>query len=146
MADRLAARAGRRRGPPCPARARRPRLSTSSGGAHPGPARQRKEPKLTVTTAGSVGAVSEAPTPAQAALASPGPDAESRAWIAALQVSGRERDEAIARLHELLLRAARFEVSRRRSMLPHLRGDDFDDLANQSADDALMAVLSKLDS
>jgi len=100
---------------------------------------------LTVTTAGSVGAVSEAPTPAQAALASPGPDAESRAWIAALQVSGRERDEAIARLHELLLRAARFEVSRRRSMLPHLRGDDFDDLAMQSADDALVAVLAKLE-
>jgi RNA polymerase sigma-70 factor (ECF subfamily) len=30
-------------------------------------------------------------------------------------------------------------------MLPHLRGDDFDDLAMQSADDALVAVLSKLD-
>jgi RNA polymerase sigma-70 factor (ECF subfamily) len=46
----------------------------------------------------------------------------------------------------LLLRAARFEVSRRRAALPHLRGDDFDDLAMQSADDALVAVLSKLDS
>jgi RNA polymerase sigma-70 factor, ECF subfamily len=96
-------------------------------------------------TAGSVGAVSDSPTPAQAALATPGPDAASRAWVAALQTSGRERDEAIGRLHELLLRAARFEVSRRRSMLPHLRGDDFDDLAMQSADDALVAVLAKLD-
>jgi RNA polymerase sigma-70 factor (ECF subfamily) len=28
--------------------------------------------------------------------------------------------------------------------LPHLRGDDFDDLAMQSADDALVAVLAKL--
>jgi RNA polymerase sigma-70 factor (ECF subfamily) len=30
-------------------------------------------------------------------------------------------------------------------MLPHLRGDDLDDIALQSADDALVAVLAKLD-
>ncbi len=48
-------------------------------------------------------------------------------------------------MHELLLKAARFEVSRRRAFSPHLRGDDFDDLAHQSADDALVAVLGKLD-
>ena len=29
--------------------------------------------------------------------------------------------------------------------LPHLRGDDYDDLAQQSADDALVAILRKLD-
>src|SRR5204862_4138356 len=63
----------------------------------------------------------------------------------ALQATGAARDDAIARLHDLLLRAARFEVNRRRATLPHLRGDDFDDLAMQSADDALVAVLSKLD-
>jgi RNA polymerase sigma-70 factor (ECF subfamily) len=74
------------------------------------------------------------------------PGAESREWVDALKSSGRRRDEAIARLHELLLRAARFEVNRRRATLRHLRGDDFDDLAHQSADDALVAVLSKLDS
>jgi RNA polymerase sigma-70 factor (ECF subfamily) len=73
------------------------------------------------------------------------PDAESRAWVTALQASGRGRDEAVGRLHELLLRAARFEVNRRSATLPHLRGDDFDDLAMQSADDALVALLSKLD-
>jgi RNA polymerase sigma-70 factor (ECF subfamily) len=71
-------------------------------------------------------------------------DAESRAWVTALQAPGRGRHEAVGRLHELLLRAARFEVNRRRATLPHLRGDDFDDLAMQSADDALVAVLSKL--
>ena len=75
-----------------------------------------------------------------------GPDARSQAWIASLRASGRPREEAAARLHELLLRAARFEVNRRRPMLPHLRGGDLDDLAMQSADDALVAVLSKLDS
>jgi RNA polymerase sigma-70 factor, ECF subfamily len=75
-----------------------------------------------------------------------GPDTQSRAWITALQPSSRERDEAVGRLHELLLRAARFEVNRRRATMPHLRGNDFDDLAMQSANDALIAVLSKLDS
>jgi len=73
------------------------------------------------------------------------PDTESGAWVTALKTPGRGRDEAVGRLHELLLRAARFEVNRRRATLPHLRGDDFDDLAMQSANDALVAVLSKLD-
>ncbi|HEX2232528.1 MAG TPA: sigma-70 family RNA polymerase sigma factor [Thermoleophilaceae bacterium] len=50
----------------------------------------------------------------------------------------------MAELHELLLRAARFEVARRRNLSPYLRGGDFDDLAVQSADDALMALLGKL--
>ena len=43
------------------------------------------------------------------------------------------------------LRAARFEVARRRPTLPHLRGDEFDDIALQAADDALMSVLRRLD-
>jgi RNA polymerase sigma-70 factor (ECF subfamily) len=72
-------------------------------------------------------------------------DPESASWLAALKATGPEHDEAITGLHELLLKAARFEVGRRRSWLPHLRGDDFDDLAVQSADDALMAILKKLD-
>jgi RNA polymerase sigma-70 factor, ECF subfamily len=69
------------------------------------------------------------------------PDAESREWLAAL--AAREPD-AVARLHELLVRAARFEIGRRRHLLPHVRGDDWDDLAHQSADDALVAILRKL--
>jgi RNA polymerase sigma-70 factor, ECF subfamily len=72
-------------------------------------------------------------------------DDDSAAWVAALSSSGAAQDAACSRLHELLLRAARFEVNRRRASLPHLRGDDFDDLAVQSADDALVAVLAKLD-
>jgi RNA polymerase sigma-70 factor (ECF subfamily) len=72
-------------------------------------------------------------------------DDDSEAWIAALSSAGPARDDACARLHDLLLRAARFEVGRRRASLPHLRGDDFDDLAVQSADDALVAILAKLD-
>jgi RNA polymerase sigma-70 factor (ECF subfamily) len=71
-------------------------------------------------------------------------DAESKAWLDALGSEGRERDEAVGRLHELLLRAARFEVARRGLTTPALRGGDHDDLAWQAADDALVAVLRKL--
>ncbi len=70
---------------------------------------------------------------------------DEREWIAALRGDGPARDQATERLHELLLRAARFEISRRRAAMPHVRGGDFDDLAQQAASDALMAILAKLD-
>lgn len=50
----------------------------------------------------------------------------------------------MGRLHALLLRAARFEVARRRPALPHLRGNELDDIALEAADDALMSVLARL--
>jgi RNA polymerase sigma-70 factor (ECF subfamily) len=75
----------------------------------------------------------------------PGPDAESRGWLLGLRAAGARRDEACRRLHALLLRAARFEINRRRTSHPHLRGGDLDDLAHQAADDALLAILRKLD-
>ncbi len=76
----------------------------------------------------------------------PGPDAESRAWLFSLRADGPSRAESLRRLHDLLLRAARFEINRRRGSHPHLRGGDFDDLAHQAANDALFAILGKLDS
>jgi RNA polymerase sigma-70 factor (ECF subfamily) len=84
--------------------------------------------------------------PLTAPPASPAPplDAESREWLRSLRTDDT-REEAIARLHALLLRAARFEVARRRPTLPHLRGDEFDDIANEAAADALMSVLRRLD-
>jgi len=63
-------------------------------------------------------------------------------WLRDLRAGN---DEAIGRLHALLLRAARFEVGRRRPTLPHLRGDELDDIAHEAADDALMSVLRRLD-
>jgi RNA polymerase sigma-70 factor, ECF subfamily len=72
-------------------------------------------------------------------------DPDSKTWLDALSSDGHVREEAITQLHALLLRAARFEVARRRATLPHWDGDDLDDLALQSADDALVAVLAKLD-
>jgi RNA polymerase sigma-70 factor, ECF subfamily len=84
--------------------------------------------------------------PMSAADSEPGhAQADSRAWLRALRSGGSERDEAVARLHELLLRAARFEVSRRRDALAHVRGEELDDIALQAANDALVAVLAKLD-
>jgi RNA polymerase sigma-70 factor, ECF subfamily len=73
------------------------------------------------------------------------PEESSRLWLRRLRGAGAERDAAVLELHQLLLKAARFEVDRRRSALPHLRGGDYEDLAHQSADDALLAVLRKLD-
>jgi RNA polymerase sigma-70 factor (ECF subfamily) len=65
--------------------------------------------------------------------------------LSALRAEGPRRDDAIRELHALLLRAARFEVRRRRAALSHVRGEELEDIAMQAADDALMAVLRKLD-
>jgi RNA polymerase sigma-70 factor (ECF subfamily) len=72
-------------------------------------------------------------------------DDESREWLSSLRATGAVREAAIARLHALLLRAARFEVARRRPTLPHLRGNELDEIAFEAADDALMSVLARLD-
>jgi RNA polymerase sigma-70 factor (ECF subfamily) len=69
-----------------------------------------------------------------------GTDAESVGWVEALSGGGRRHDEAVEALHALLLRAARFEVARRGGG----RSGQFNDLATQAADDALMAIMRKL--
>jgi RNA polymerase sigma-70 factor (ECF subfamily) len=65
-------------------------------------------------------------------------------WVERLSAGSPGRDAAIGELHALLVRAARFEVNRRRAAFPHMRGGDHEDLAQQSANDALLAVLGKL--
>jgi RNA polymerase sigma-70 factor (ECF subfamily) len=72
------------------------------------------------------------------------PDRESLHWIQSLSSSGSERDGAIERLHALLLRAARFEVAKRRHAGAGGDPQAVDDLAVQAADDALVAILGKL--
>jgi RNA polymerase sigma-70 factor (ECF subfamily) len=72
-------------------------------------------------------------------------DPESREWLRCLRAEGATKDDAVARLHALLMRAARFEVARRRPTLPELRGDELEDIATEAADDALMSVLRRLD-
>jgi RNA polymerase sigma-70 factor, ECF subfamily len=91
-------------------------------------------------------AVTSEPEPATAApVPTPMLDSDSREWLRRLRADAETRDEAVRRLHALLLRAAFFEISRRRPALPHLRGNELDDIANQAADDALVSVLRRLD-
>jgi RNA polymerase sigma-70 factor, ECF subfamily len=72
-----------------------------------------------------------------------GLDAESAAWVGALAGSGQRREAALARLHELLVRTAQGEAARRGPRLA-ITGPELDDLAYQSAADALVAILGKL--
>jgi RNA polymerase sigma-70 factor, ECF subfamily len=103
---------------------------------------QRGKPRLTVVPD------RQARVPAPLAVAAVDTrrfDDESRAWIDALRCDDPRRDEAIASLHALLVRQARFEVGRRTASLTHPSGRDLDDLAVQAADDAVVAILAKLD-
>jgi RNA polymerase sigma-70 factor (ECF subfamily) len=72
-------------------------------------------------------------------------EVDSQSWLAALRGSAAARDEAIADLHALLLRGAYFELNQRRAALGHVPRAELDDLALQAADDALVAILAKLD-
>jgi RNA polymerase sigma-70 factor (ECF subfamily) len=66
-------------------------------------------------------------------------------WHLDLNVEGIRGEEAVARLHGVLLRAARFEVFRRRGSLPQLSAVELDELAQDAADDAAVSVLRRLD-
>jgi len=79
-----------------------------------------------------------APSPAGAL------DGESGAWLRGLRSQGDEREGALQRLHDLLLRAAHGEARRRRDLV-QVGGVELDDICQQAADDALVAVMSKLD-
>jgi RNA polymerase sigma-70 factor, ECF subfamily len=70
---------------------------------------------------------------------------ESERWIERLRPRHPRRRETVAKLHDLLLRVAFQELSRRRGQLGSIRGPEFQDLAQQAADDALMNVLARLD-
>src|SRR5687768_16336324 len=100
---------------------------------------------MSAAGAATVSTVERTPSLAVAPAPTPSLDPESREWLRSLRSTGAAQDDAIARLHTLLLRAARFECARRRPALPYLRGDDLDDVANQAADDALLSVLARLD-
>jgi len=72
-------------------------------------------------------------------------DDDSRAWLHDLRADGQARDAALARLHALLLKAARFEAARRRATLTQLRPGELDEIAAEAADDALVSILARLD-
>jgi RNA polymerase sigma-70 factor, ECF subfamily len=70
-------------------------------------------------------------------------DPESAEWLTALGDSGAGRDVALARLHALLLRVARLEAMRRAPAIG-VSGRELDDVVQQAADDALVAIVAKV--
>jgi RNA polymerase sigma-70 factor, ECF subfamily len=84
-------------------------------------------------------ALSESPT-----IVAPALDPESRAWLQRLRRAGADSQQAVEELRAMLVKAARFELRRRHAALGRGYGDT-EDLAQQSADDALMAILGKLE-
>jgi RNA polymerase sigma-70 factor (ECF subfamily) len=65
-------------------------------------------------------------------------------WVAALGVPGPAHEQALRDLHALMVRAARHQVWRMRSLVPGIGAGALDELANGAADDALVALLAKL--
>ena len=78
------------------------------------------------------------------ALTELGLDPESREWLDGLRSPAAERHAVLARLHGLLLHAARHEAARRNGWL-RLSGPDLDHLARQAAAEALTAITAQLD-
>ena len=69
---------------------------------------------------------------------------EPEDWVSALTADGPRRDAALAGLHALLVRAARHQVWRMRAQLGDPDAERVDELALQAADEAMVALLSKL--
>jgi RNA polymerase sigma-70 factor, ECF subfamily len=84
-------------------------------------------------------------SPPRISRSDPAPPAadDGAQWRRALAGAGREHEDAVARLHAMLLRVCRSELSRRSGRVP-VAGPELDDLAQQAADDATVAVLAKL--
>jgi RNA polymerase sigma-70 factor, ECF subfamily len=87
----------------------------------------------------------ETTSPSQDQVVQMRADRESEQWVEQLRPGHPRRDQTVAKLHEVLLRVAFYELSRRRGQLQSVRGPEFDDLAQQAANDALMNILARLD-
>ena len=72
-------------------------------------------------------------------------DADSAGWLEALRGEESVRGAALVRLHTMLLGVTRAEAFRRRGALPADIVGDLDDLCLQAANDAVSAIIRKLD-
>ena len=73
-----------------------------------------------------------------------GKDPPGEDWIAELTSDGPVREDALRRLHALLLRGARFQVSRMSAMRAMVGAAQVEDVITLAADEAMVAVLGKL--
>ena len=80
--------------------------------------------------------------PTTADVVPPPPDDDG--WQADLTDGGPAGQQALLRLRAVLLRATRHQVWRLRDLLPGAGAVELEDLAQQAADDALVAVLRQL--
>jgi RNA polymerase sigma-70 factor, ECF subfamily len=71
-------------------------------------------------------------------------DHESQRWVERLSEGHPRREQTVAELHAVLVRVAIHELNRRRRQLGSIAGPEFDDLAHQAADDALVSIVAKL--
>lgn len=90
-----------------------------------------------------VGVMAERDSRVESAVTETILDPDSAEWMRTLSAAGAEHDAGLARLHELLVRIARGELRRRNAWL-QIEGPELDDLAYQSAADALLAITAKL--
>ena len=65
-------------------------------------------------------------------------------WVKALSIPGPRQDHAMSSLHVLMLRTCRHQVRRMSSALAGVGSERLEEIANQAADEAMMAVLAKL--
>ena len=65
-------------------------------------------------------------------------------WLAELTGSGPVRDDALRRLHALLLRGARYQVARMSGLRAMVGAAQVEDIITLAADEAMVAVLGKL--
>ena len=71
-------------------------------------------------------------------------EVEPQDWVEALSIPGPRQDHALTRLHQMMVRACRHQVRRMRSMLAGVGDERLEEIANQAADEAMMALLARL--
>jgi RNA polymerase sigma-70 factor, ECF subfamily len=112
--------------------------------AHPAPMAPMAHPASMAHPAHPASTVPRLSSGAPAGDRSAGSDQPD--WIAALRSTGAPRAQALRELHALMVRAAAHQVWRMRSALPDPSPGTVEVIVNQAADEAMTALLGKLDS
>ena len=118
---------------------------------HPGPSAEDVAARARDAEPGATLAVARRPPRQAAAAETPHQrrhrlDPDSRAWIDGLCARDGRRDEKLQALYDLMRRAARHEVARRRNWTASRGSKDSEDLVEEIAGDALLVAVRKLDS